>query len=134
MDLTSLHKELTFRTSRSSGSGGQHVNKTETRVELLFDVAASGALTEEQKDLIRQRLASRITKEGILLIVNQASRSQAANKEGAIATFDALLRQALQPRPRRKKTHPPKGADEQRLRAKRQHAEKKGMRGKVRLA
>jgi ribosome-associated protein len=126
-----LHRELRFRTSRSSGAGGQHVNKVETRVELLFDVEGSQVLTDEQREIIKKRLSSYINKEGVLIVASQASRSQQSNKERTIEKFDELIAKAFQPRKKRKATRPPHAAKEQRLRQKKMRAEKKALRGKV---
>ena len=77
MNNLDLNKEFTFRTSKSSGAGGQHVNKVETRVELLFDVNASQILGGVEKNLIWQNLANRINGEGILLLANETNKSMA---------------------------------------------------------
>ena len=119
---------LSFRTSRSGGPGGQHVNKVETKVELLFDVAGSTELTGAQRDRIRERLASRIDDRGMLHIVSAASRSQWKNREKAVEKFVQLLRDALKPRVPRKKTRPSSSAREKRLRSKRHRSETKQMR------
>ena len=101
--LTIREEELRFTASRSGGPGGQNVNKVSTRVTLWFDVAGSPSLTAEQRSLIRSRLATRISKEGVLRVVSQQTRSQAANREAALERFVALLRKALtSPRPRTK--------------------------------
>ena len=86
-----LESEITFKTSRSGGSGGQHVNKVSTKVELDFDVVNSKILTDEQKDIITNKLAARITVEGILQVICQTERSQLRNKIAAIAKFHELI-------------------------------------------
>ncbi len=96
--------ELRFTASPSSGPGGQHVNKVSTRVTLLFDVDGSPSLTEAQKARLRAALAGRIAKDGVLRLVSQTTRSQSANKELAVERFVALVREALTPRPPRRKT------------------------------
>ena len=73
-------RELSYRSSRSSGPGGQNVNKVETRVTLLFDISGSAVLDETQKELVRQRLATRINKKGVLRVVSQRHRTQNANR------------------------------------------------------
>ena len=88
-------EEVTYATSRSGGPGGQNVNKLETRVTLRFDLAGSGALSEEQKARLRERLATRITRDGILQVTSQRHRSQGANREAAGARFAELLRENL---------------------------------------
>lgn len=111
-------RDVAFEYSRSSGPGGQNVNKVNTRVTLLFDVGACGGLSEEQRARIRKRLGTRISREGVLRVVSQRFRTQAANKEAAIGRFAELLGEALRPRPVRKKTRVPRGAVERRLEAK----------------
>lgn len=117
--------ELHFHFSTSSGPGGQHVNKAETRVTLLFDVANSPSLTEAQRKQVMQRLASRIDSSGVLQISSQASRSQYQNRETAVARFQQLLAEALKPRKARRKTRPGQAAIEQRLEEKRRRSERK---------
>lgn len=117
--------DLSFETARSSGPGGQHVNKTETKVTLVFDLDGSPVLSEEQKAVVHEQLASRISKEGALRISSQSSRSQRANREDAIERFAALLRDALTPKPDRKPTRTPPKAKRERLDAKKRQADKK---------
>ena len=123
--------ELEFRFSRSGGPGGQHVNRSATRVELLFDVAHSPSLTEAQRQRLLTRLAGRIDREGMLRVVAQSERSQLRNRQEAVARFQALLRQALRVPKRRRRTKMPKGAKERRLAAKRRRSEIKRYRRKV---
>ena len=125
MNWPTILTELTFRTSRSSGAGGQHVNKTETKVEVLFDISASAGLTDEEKLMIQSRLASRINDEGVLQLTSQKSRSQFSNKEDGIERLRVLLEKALIPKVKRKRTKPSKEAIEERLADKKQNAEKK---------
>ncbi len=120
--------ELSFRFSRSSGPGGQHANKAETRVELLFDVANSPSLTDAQRRRVMRRLSSRIDGYGVLHVASQATRSQKENRERAIERFQELLEQALQPKKKRKKTKPSRSADERRLREKKHRSEIKKLR------
>lgn len=101
MNSQQIQKELKFRTSRSSGSGGQNVNKVETRVEALFEIASSEALDEEEKAILQQKLASRISKEGILSTSAQESRTQHSNREKAVKKILQLLENALVPEPER---------------------------------
>lgn len=132
MDTKILNAELNFRTSRSSGSGGQHVNKVATRVELLFDVDASQFLSDAQKQRIRRKLHNRITKEGILLLDCSETRSQHRNKQLVIEQFENLIREALRPPKRRKKVPDSRQANpRKRLEAKKRQAEKKASRRKV---
>ena len=123
--------ELTFRASRSSGPGGQHVNRSETRVELLWDVRNSPSLSKTQRYRIEQHLAGRIDKDGVLHLVSGERRSQWQNKQAVIERFVHLLREATTPRKRRLPTKPSEAARERRLREKRRRSEIKKARGKV---
>jgi ribosome-associated protein len=125
--------ELRFRTSRSSGPGGQNVNKLETRVELVLDVAGSPSLSDEHKRLILTALASRIDSEGILHISSQKSRSQWENKQLVIEKLAALLRSAFHVRKKRVKTSPTHGSKERRVQSKKKQGQKKQLR-RVRLS
>ncbi|MBU0765455.1 MAG: aminoacyl-tRNA hydrolase [Bacteroidetes bacterium] len=128
MDENIILQELKFRTSRSSGSGGQHVNKVSTKVELLFDITRSGGLSEDEKVVISEKLANRISNEGILILVCQESRSQYKNKELVTERFLTLIQSALRPEKKREPTLPPPETDEERLRNKKAVAEKKRLR------
>ena len=122
-------EEFTFEFSRSSGPGGQNVNKVSTRATLLFDVSGSPSLTEEQRSRIMDRLQTRITKAGLLRVTSQKHRSQSANREAARERFAELIRMALQrPRPRRK-TRISKAVRERRLKDKKQRSLLKRQRG-----
>ena len=121
-----LHAE----TSRSGGPGGQNVNKLETRVTIAVDVDAL-PLPDDRKQRIRERLAGRINREGVLRVTSQAERSQLANRDRALARLEEVLAEALVERPKRKRTRAPKAAKERRLRQKKQRAETKRLRGSV---
>ncbi|MFT2010814.1 alternative ribosome rescue aminoacyl-tRNA hydrolase ArfB [Pontibacter sp. 13R65] len=125
-------RELEFQASRSGGAGGQHVNKVASKVELRFHVASSALLTEEEKHLVEQKLANRITGDGYLQVVCQAERSQLQNKEDCIRKFYELLRQAFTKQKHRKATKPTHGSVKQRLESKRRQSEKKSGRGRFR--
>ena len=118
-------EEVAFVTSRSGGPGGQNVNKLETRVTLRFDLGGSASLSEEQKARRRERLATRITKAGILQVTAQRHRTQAANREAAVERFAELLRENLREEAPRKKTRPSRAAKARRLEAKRRHSQRK---------
>jgi ribosome-associated protein len=123
--------ELRFRFSRSSGPGGQHVNRSETRVELLFDVENSPSLNDEQRGRIRRRLAGQIDNRGVLRVVSSASRSQVENRALAIARFQALIAAALRQQKRRIPTKVSAPAREKRLAGKRAKSQVKKLRQKV---
>ncbi|HEY6424445.1 MAG TPA: alternative ribosome rescue aminoacyl-tRNA hydrolase ArfB [Pseudonocardiaceae bacterium] len=111
--------ELRWRFSRSSGPGGQGVNTTDSRVELIFDVVASTAFTEDQRAQILQRLSGRLVN-GVLTVVAAEHRSQLRNREAAQIRLAAMLRQALAPDPpTRRPTRPSRAARERRLADKR---------------
>ena len=120
--------ELTYRATRSGGPGGQHVNTSSTRIELLWDVGASPSLSEEQRALVRARLTNRINQEGVLLIAASEHRSQLQNKEAATARLVELVRQALIVPKTRRKTKPSRASREERLRAKQHRSSVKRMR------
>lgn len=119
-----LH-ELQFRYSRSGGPGGQHVNRTETRVELLFDLAHSPSLSDGQRGRLLERLAGRLDGDGQLHVVSSVTRSQLENRADVIARFRALLQAALRPQKRRLATQPTAGGRERRLGGKRHRAQTK---------
>ena len=129
--VTVPRSELSFRTSRAGGPGGQHVNTSSTRVELVWDVSTTGALTEQQRARVMESLAGRISGEGLLSLAEGGSRSQLRNREAVGERFVELLREALHvPTPRRK-TRPPRASKEERLRAKKRRSETKRLRGPV---
>jgi ribosome-associated protein len=123
--------ELSFRFSRSSGPGGQHAQKSSTRVELLFDVANSPSLTAAQRSRILDRLARYIDLAGTLHLVAQSERSQRQNRQEAIARLQTLLRDSLKRRKRRRPTRPTAASREKRLRQKRHRSLIKRARGQV---
>lgn len=112
-------EELEFTASRSSGPGGQNVNKVSTRVTLRFDVVNATSLSSAQKKRIQRYLASRISKDGILQVVSQRHRSQSANRRAAVERFVDLIRQALKRVPPRKRTQVPHAVKKRRLEEKR---------------
>jgi ribosome-associated protein len=123
--------ELGFRFSRSSGPGGQHVQKSSTRVELLFDVANSPSLTDAQRARVLARLSGYVDSAGVLHLVSQSERSQVRNRQEVVARFQALMRKALKRRKRRKPTQPTAASQERRLRKKKRRGQVKQGRGKV---
>ena len=120
--------EITFTASRSGGPGGQNVNKVATRVTLAFDVTGSSSLSEDQKALILARLATRISKDGVLRVVSQRHRSQAANRRAAVERFIELVSGALVEDIRRVPTRPHRASRERRVASKKLHARLKEFR------
>ncbi len=126
-----LLPEITFTTSRSSGPGGQNVNKVNSKVTLQFDVVNSSILDQAQKDLLVRKLASRVTKDGILMLVAQESRSQTQNKEEVLQKLNELLVKAFAVTKPRKATKPTKTSKQKRIQTKKHMAEKKQWRKKL---
>lgn len=127
---TLLARELVFNTARSSGPGGQNVNKTNSKVTLRFDVRHSLILTDEEKEILSNKLASKLTIDGLLMLSVQESRSQLQNKEAVILKFERLLNKAFEKRKIRKATKPSKGSIQDRIQNKKQLSEKKKWRQK----
>ncbi len=115
-------EELVFTTSRSSGPGGQNVNKVSTRVTLLFDLEHTTALTERQRELLHERLAGRISRSGVLRVVSQRHRTQSANREAAVTRFATLVAEALAEAPERVPTKIPAQINQKRLEEKRRRS------------
>ncbi|PVY39959.1 alternative ribosome rescue aminoacyl-tRNA hydrolase ArfB [Pontibacter virosus] len=124
-----FERELSFQASRSGGAGGQNVNKVASKVELRFHVSDSELLTDEEKVLVQEKLASRINNEGFLHLMCQAERSQLQNKEQCIERFYELIRQALTRQKKRKATKPTRASVRKRLESKRRQSDKKASRG-----
>lgn len=127
IDITS---ELVFKTARSGGKGGQNVNKVETMVIAVWNIANSFLLNEDQKNLLSEKLANKINKEGELLVKSQEGRSQLANKETATRKINLLINNALIKKKQRLKTKPTKTSVEKRLQSKKIDAQKKQLRKK----
>jgi ribosome-associated protein len=127
-DLVIPGRELDVAVSRSSGPGGQHVNTTDTRVQLRWDIASSGVLDEVRRERLLTKLASRLSGEGVLTVACDTHRSQMRNREEARARLAALVRAALVVPQRRRRTRRPRGAEERRLDRKRRRADVKRQR------
>ncbi|MCF8461834.1 MAG: aminoacyl-tRNA hydrolase [Flavobacteriales bacterium] len=123
-----LVKEVTFRTSRSSGAGGQNVNKVETRVEALLNIPESTTLSELQKARISARLKNRINSEGVLAVSCAETRSQGRNRQIATDRLLELIHLALEKKKIRKKSGIPKSVKRKRLDSKKKQSEKKSRR------
>ncbi|PKP13264.1 MAG: aminoacyl-tRNA hydrolase [Bacteroidetes bacterium HGW-Bacteroidetes-3] len=130
MNTEMLVKELKFKAVRSGGAGGQHVNKVSTKIELTFDLQNSEGITEEEKALLIQKLKSKLTKENVLLLQCDESRSQHKNKEIAIDRFLNIILGGLIVQKPRKATKPSKSSILKRLEKKKKTAFKKVLRNK----
>jgi len=120
--------ELVYRASRAGGAGGQHVNTSSTRIELLWNVRTTVALDDAQRALVASKLASRLDGDGWLRVVSSARRSQAQNRDAAEERLASLVRGALVVPKRRKPTKPSRGAKEARLAEKKKRGETKRQR------
>ncbi len=123
--LSIPRSELDVRVSRSSGAGGQHVNKTSSRVEIFWNIVGSHAVSEEQRGRLREKLASRLTTEGSIRVVASDMRSQSRNRELAEERLADLVRRALVIPRKRRATKPKRAAKEARLDSKKRHSTKK---------
>ncbi len=131
IDPALLAKEVKFTMSSSSGNGGQNVNRVATKATLHFLVEGSNMFDNKQKGLIAEKLKNRISKEGYLVVINQATRSAEKNKKAALAHLLNLLTIALTPKKVRKKVKLPRAIKEKRLANKKRNSEKKEMRRKI---
>ena len=122
--------ELRFEFARSSGPGGQNVNKVETKVRLLFDVQSSRSLNPDQRSRVEDRLATRITKAGVLHVSSQRHRTREANRRATVERFVDLLAEALEEDEPRVRTRVPKAARKRRLESKRKKSQKKALRSR----
>lgn len=128
MQKDSLESELQFKAVRSSGAGGQNVNKVASKVELTFDLEASTGLSDDEKALLKKTISSRLTKDNVLLLQCEESRSQHKNKELVIKRFFEVLEAGLRVPKKRKATRIPKSVIKKRLKNKSIRSERKANR------
>ncbi|WP_298947326.1 alternative ribosome rescue aminoacyl-tRNA hydrolase ArfB [uncultured Polaribacter sp.] len=134
MHRENIIKELSFKAIRSSGAGGQHVNKTSSKIELTFDLQNSLSLTESEKLLLKNKLSSKLTKENVLILFCEETRSQHKNKELAIKRFLSLLKTNLTRKKKRKPTKPSRASLKRKAESKQRNSLKKAHRKKPKLA
>ena len=130
MNTENLIKELSFKAIRSSGAGGQHVNKVSSKIELSFDLENSTELSDKQKELLTKKLSTKLTKENKLILFCDEGRSQHKNKEIVIKRFIDLIKAELKRPKKRKATKPSKASIQKRLLSKKKHSQKKSTRKK----
>lgn len=134
MHRENIIKELSFKAIRSSGAGGQHVNKTSSKIELTFDLENSLSLTESEKILLKDKLSSKLTKENVLILFCEETRSQHKNKELAIKRFLSLLKTNLTRKKKRKPTKPSRASLKRKAESKQRNSLKKALKKKPKLA
>jgi ribosome-associated protein len=130
MNFEKLIKELNFKAIRSSGPGGQHANKVASKIELTFDLGTSIALSDDEKQILLKKLTNRLTKNNVLILFCDGSRSQHKNKEIVIKRFLEIIKEGLRKPKKRKATKPSKKSIQKRLDNKKKASEKKTSRKK----
>lgn len=130
MDFKTILSELIIKATRSSGKGGQNVNKVSSRIQLFYDVVNSNGISDEEKKMIRHKLKNKLSDEGVLLLDVQEDRSQLANKKIALKKLEEVLTNALKKNKKRIKTAVSAGAKKKRLAGKKILGEKKQLRQK----
>ncbi|WP_298989968.1 alternative ribosome rescue aminoacyl-tRNA hydrolase ArfB [Polaribacter marinivivus] len=133
MNSKDIINELSFKAIRSSGAGGQHVNKTSSKIELTFDLENSNALSKKEKERLKEKLSSKLTNENVLILFCEETRSQHRNKEIAIKRFLEIIKKGLTKPKIRKETKPSKASIQKRLEKKQNNSIKKALRKKPNL-
>lgn len=131
MNTENIISELNFKATRSSGAGGQHVNKTSSKITLSFDLENSLSLSDDEKEILKTKLATKLTKDNVLILFCEETRSQHRNKELAIKRFLDLIKTNLIRPKKRRKTKPSKASVRRRLESKKKISEKKSNRKKI---
>jgi ribosome-associated protein len=130
MNTENILKELNFKAIRSSGAGGQHVNKTSSKIELTFDLENSFSISEVEKELLKTKLSSKLTKENVLILFCEETRSQHRNKDLAIKRFLTLIKTNLRRPKIRRPTKPSKASLRRKSESKQRNSVKKALRKK----
>ena len=133
MNSKDIINELSFKAIRSSGAGGQHVNKTSSKIELTFNLENSNALSKKEKERLKEKLSSKLTNENVLILFCEETRSQHRNKEIAIKRFLEIIKKGLTKPKIRKETKPSKASIQKRLEKKQNNSIKKTLRKKPNL-
>ena len=133
MNIETILKELNFKAIRSSGAGGQHVNKTSSKIELTFDLENSNSLSDNEKEILKTKLSHKLTKENILILFCEETRSQHRNKDLAIKRFLVLLKMNLIRPKKRRQTKPSKNSVKRKAESKKRVSLKKVLRKKPNL-